>query len=56
MPSSIDNDSALREKVDEALKVYDEWRKNPSGSGEDGGPATNGGSGENAGEANEAAA
>jgi len=52
----IDNDSALREKVDEALKVYDEWRKNPSGSGEDGGPATNGGSGENAGEANEAAA
>jgi hypothetical protein len=55
MSPSIDNDSALREKVDEALKVYDEWRKNPSGSGEDG-AATNGGSGENASEANETAA
>jgi hypothetical protein len=53
LSSSIDNESALREKVDEALKVYDEWRKNPNGSGEDGSPATNGASGENAGEASE---
>jgi hypothetical protein len=53
LSSSIDNESALREKVDEALKVYDEWRKNPNGSGEDGSPAANGASGENAGEASE---
>ena len=33
----IDNDAALREKVDEALKVYDEWRKNEEGgAGPDG--------------------
>ena len=37
---SINNDSALREKVDEALKVYDEWRKNPNGEE---GAAANGG-------------
>jgi len=36
----INNDEALRDKVDEALKVYDEWRKNPGG--EEGAAPTNG--------------
>lgn len=41
--SSTGNDQALREKVDEALTVYDEYLKNHSGpSGEEGSSQTNG--------------
>ena len=47
------NDQALREKVEEALTVYDEYLKNNnSGSGEDGAAQANGG--ENATPAGEA--
>lgn len=42
--SSTQNEDALREKVQEALTVYDEYLKNHSGMG--------GGEGEGAGQAN----
>lgn len=36
-PNRVDDDAALRAKVDEALTVYDEYVKNKGGEGE--GPA-----------------
>ena len=35
-PPSVDDDSALRSKVDEALSVYDDYMKSKTGDGANG--------------------